>query len=134
MGLSKPKDTPPLNSPLYESIYGLVRQIPEGQVATYGQIAELLGLYRRARMIGYALFRVAPESDVPWQRVVNAKGMVSRSPLRQGSDELQRILLEQEGVVFDAQDCIDLKRFRWTPNLNGEGDCGVVKGSTPSDF
>jgi methylated-DNA-protein-cysteine methyltransferase related protein len=126
MGLSKPKDTPP-NSPLYESIYELVRQIPEGQVATYGQIAELLGLYRRARMIGYALFRVAPESDVPWQRVVNAKGMVSRSPLRQGSDELQHILLEQEGVVFDAQHCIDLKRFGWTPNPDGEGTMGLQK-------
>jgi methylated-DNA-protein-cysteine methyltransferase related protein len=125
MGLSKPKDTPPLNSPLYESIYALVRQIPEGQVATYGQIAELLGLHRRARMIGYALFRVAPESDVPWQRVVNAKGMVSRSPLRQGSDELQRILLEQEGVLFDAQDCIDLRRFRWTPNTMERGTVGL---------
>jgi methylated-DNA-protein-cysteine methyltransferase related protein len=134
MGLSKSKDTPPPSSPLYESIYALVRQIPEGQVATYGQIAELLGLYGRARQIGYALFRVAPESDVPWQRVVNVKGMVSRSPLRQGSDELQRILLEQEGIVFDAQDCIDLKRYRWIPNGNGEGACGVVKGSPPSDF
>jgi methylated-DNA-protein-cysteine methyltransferase related protein len=115
MGLSKPTDTLK-NSPLYEAIYAMVRQIPAGQVATYGQIAELLGLYGRARQIGYALFRVEPESDVPWQRVINAKGMVSRSPHREGSDELQRILLEQEGVVFDTQDRIDLKRYRWTPS------------------
>ena len=119
MGLSKPTDTSK-NSPLYESIYAVVRKIPAGQVATYGQIAELLGLYGRARQIGYALFRVAPESDVPWQRVINAKGMVSRSPHREGSDELQHILLEQEGVVFDTQDCIDLKRYRWIPSGNGD--------------
>jgi methylated-DNA-protein-cysteine methyltransferase related protein len=114
MDLSKPTDTSQ-NSPLYEAIYAVVRQIPAGQVATYGQIAELLGLYGRARQIGYALFRVAPESDVPWQRVINAKGMVSRSPQREGNDDLQRILLEQEGIVFDAEDRIDLKRYRWCP-------------------
>jgi methylated-DNA-protein-cysteine methyltransferase related protein len=117
MGLSKSK-TAQNNSPLYETIYALVRQIPEGQVATYGQIAELLGLYGRARQIGYALFRVAPESDVPWQRVINAKGTISRSPFREGSDDLQRILLEQEGVVFDAEDRIDLKRYQWNPTQN----------------
>jgi methylated-DNA-protein-cysteine methyltransferase related protein len=113
--LSKSKDQKE-NSPLYESIYEMVRQIPAGQVATYGQIAEMVGLYGRARVIGYALFRVTPESEVPWQRVINAKGMVSRSPLRQGSDELQRILLEQEGIVFDAQERIDLKQYQWSPS------------------
>jgi methylated-DNA-protein-cysteine methyltransferase related protein len=114
MGLSKSKNAQN-NSPLYETIYALVRQIPEGQVATYGQIAELLGLYGHARQIGYALFRVAPESDVPWQRVINAKGTISRSPFREGGDDLQRILLEQEGVTFDAKDRIDLKCYRWNP-------------------
>ena len=112
--LSKPKGQKE-NSPLYETIYAMVRQIPAGQVATYGQIAELIGLYGRARVIGYALFRVALESEIPWQRVINAKGMVSKSPLRQGSDELQRILLEQEGIVFDAQERIDLKQYQWNP-------------------
>jgi methylated-DNA-protein-cysteine methyltransferase related protein len=115
MVLSKPKDAKK-NSPLYETIYAMVRQIPVGQVATYGQIAELVGLYGRARVIGYALFRVAPGSDIPWQRVINAKGMVSQSAFREGSDDLQRILLEQEGVVFDDEDCIDLKRYQWHPN------------------
>jgi methylated-DNA-protein-cysteine methyltransferase related protein len=104
----------PVNIRRYEAIYGLVRQIPLGKVATYGQIAELLGLPGHARQIGYALFRVAPGSGIPWQRVINAQGMISPSPLRQGSDELQRILLEQEGIVFDAQGKIDLKRYRWS--------------------
>jgi methylated-DNA-protein-cysteine methyltransferase-like protein len=101
------------NTPRYEAIYALVRQIPVGKVATYGQIAELLGLPGQARQVGYALFQVAPDADVPWQRVVNAKGMISRSPLRQGGDDLQRILLEREGVMFNAQDRIDLKQYQW---------------------
>jgi methylated-DNA-protein-cysteine methyltransferase related protein len=128
MVLSKPKDAKK-NSPLYETIYAMVRQIPVGQVATYGQIAELVGLYGRARVIGYALFRVAPGSDIPWQRVINAKGMVSQSAFREGSDDLQRILLEQEGVVFDDEDCIDLKRYQWHPNNESTGGAQSIAPS-----
>jgi methylated-DNA-protein-cysteine methyltransferase related protein len=117
MGLSEPQPNPVMQR-RYEAIYELVRQIPVGQVATYGQIGDLLGLYGHARQVGYAMFRVPPDSDIPWHRVINAQGMVSRSPLRQGSDELQRILLEQEGIVFDAQDRIDLQRYRWSPPTN----------------
>lgn len=102
---------------LYQQIYQLVRQIPPGQVATYGQIAALLGRPRHARQIGYALYRVAPDADVPWQRVVNAQGMISHSPQRQGSDDLQRILLEQEGITFNRQGKLELRRYRWQPDL-----------------
>lgn len=101
----------------YQQIYQLVRRIPAGKVATYGQIAELLGKPRHARQIGYALYRVAPDSDIPWQRVVNAQGMISHTPQRQGSDDLQRILLEQEGITFNSQDKLDLRRYRWQPDL-----------------
>lgn len=101
----------------YQQIYQLVRKIPSGKVATYGQIAELLGKPHHARQIGYALYRVAPDSDIPWQRVVNAQGMISHSPQRQGSDDLQRILLEQEGVTFNSQDKLDLRCYRWQPNV-----------------
>ncbi|WP_299489678.1 MGMT family protein [Acaryochloris sp. IP29b_bin.137] len=104
-------------SQLYKQIYDLVRQIPPGKVATYGQIAELIGRPRHARQIGYALYRVAPDSDIPWQRVVNAQGMISHSPQRQGSDDLQRILLEQEGIAFNHRDKLDLRRYRWQPDL-----------------
>ncbi|NJM76583.1 MAG: methyltransferase, partial [Acaryochloridaceae cyanobacterium RU_4_10] len=76
------------------------------------------GLYGHARQVGYALFRVPPDSDIPWHRVINAQGTISRSPLRQGGDDLQRILLEQEGIVFDAQDRVNLKRYRWSPPAN----------------
>ncbi len=102
-------------NPLYEQIYDLVRQIPMGQVATYGQIAALLGRPRHARQIGYALFRVAPDADVPWHRVVNAKGEISQSPQRRGSDDLQRVLLEQEDVIFSTTHRIDLRQYQWQP-------------------
>jgi methylated-DNA-protein-cysteine methyltransferase related protein len=106
--------------PLYDVIYGLVKQIPEGQVATYGQIAEMLGLYGRARQVGYALFQVAPGSDIPWHRVVNAQGKISRSPMRQGNDDLQRILLEREGIAFDTQEKLNLSRYRWNPAVSAQ--------------
>lgn len=100
----------------YDQIYSLVRKIPAGKVATYGQIAQLLGKQGHARQIGYALYRVAPDSDIPWQRVVNAQGMISHSPQRQGSDDLQRILLEQEDIVFNAQGKLKLQHYRWRPD------------------
>jgi methylated-DNA-protein-cysteine methyltransferase related protein len=93
----------------YSRIYAVVRRIPRGRVATYGQVAELAGLEGRARQVGYAL-HVAP-SGLPWHRVINARGEISA---RKGSDwgELQRHLLEAEGIEFDADDRIDLKKFQ----------------------
>lgn len=101
---------------LYHRIYGVVRQIPQGQVATYGQVAELAGLIGQPRLVGYALYRLSPDQeDVPWQRVVNAKGEISHSLRRHGSDYRQRSLLEAEGIEFDERERIDLKRHRWQP-------------------
>ncbi len=97
----------------YEVIYTIVRQIPYGQVATYGQIADLANLPGRARFVGYALFRIAPDSDIPWHRVINAKGEISESPVRLGSDHLQRALLEAEGIQFSPQGKINLRQYRW---------------------
>jgi methylated-DNA-protein-cysteine methyltransferase related protein len=99
----------------YEQIYATVQRIPYGKVATYGQIADLALMPRKARLVGYALFRVAPEADVPWHRVINAKGEVSESPFRLGNDYLQRSLLEAEGIVFDAAGKVNLGRHRWQP-------------------
>ena len=97
----------------YEMIYAIVRQIPVGQVGTYGQVADLANLPGRARLVGYALFRVAPDSDIPWHRVINAKGEISESPERYGSDYLQRSLLEAEGIQFSPQGKISLRQYRW---------------------
>ncbi len=100
----------------YAAIYEVVAQIPYGQVATYGQIAELAGLAGKARLVGYALYQVDPQQDdIPWHRVINAKGMVSESPLRRGTDHWQQALLEKEGIIFDAQGKTNLRQYRWQP-------------------
>jgi methylated-DNA-protein-cysteine methyltransferase related protein len=95
----------------YEKIYQTVRRIPRGRVSTYGDVAERAGLEGRARQIGYALHSLPSSSGVPWHRVVNAKGEIS---IRSGGDshELQRMLLEAEGIEFDGRGRIDLKRYR----------------------
>ena len=103
-------------STTYDRIYAIVRQIPWGQVATYGQVAELAGLIGKPRLVGYALYRVTIDDDVPWHRVINAKGEVSRSPLRNGTDDLQQVLLEDEGIVFNRVGKLDLSQYRWQPN------------------
>ena len=99
----------------YENIYAIVRQIPPGSVATYGQIAELANLSGKPRLVGYALYRIDISSDIPWHRVVNYKGEISYSPLRQGGDHTQKVLLEQEGIEFNPQGKINLPKYMWHP-------------------
>jgi methylated-DNA-protein-cysteine methyltransferase-like protein len=96
----------------WQLFYRVIRKIPRGRVASYGQVAELAGLDGHARQVGYALHALPEGSRVPWHRVVNAKGEVS---LRNAGDshELQRVLLESEGISFDDNGRIDLKRFGW---------------------
>ncbi len=100
----------------YNSIYQIVRQIPKGKVATYGQIAELANFYGKARLVGYALYRVDRTSDIPWHRVINAKGEISYSTLRYGEDDLQRSLLEKEGIKFSSEGKINLQEYLWRLN------------------
>jgi methylated-DNA-protein-cysteine methyltransferase related protein len=99
--------------PLFERIYATVRSIPPGRVATYGQIAQMVGGCS-AQMVGFALaaLRRGKEEDVPWQRVINRLGKISPHGFGYGS-ALQRGLLVGEGVEFDEEDCIDLARFGW---------------------
>ena len=101
----------------YQRIYDTVRRIPEGRVANYGQIAAIAGLPGHARQVGYALAALPDElsEEVPWQRVINAKGEVSprSEPGREG---LQRAILEHEGIEFSEANRVDWKRFRWRPD------------------
>ena len=85
----------PHYSGAYERIYAVVRQIPRGKIASYGQVAELAGLEGHARQVGYALHATPDAIDIPWQRVVNAKGEISSrsDPLMEG---VQQSLLEAE--------------------------------------
>jgi len=103
---------PVSNAHSYQRIYKTVKRIPRGRVATYGQIATLAGLDGHARQVGYALHSLPDGSDVPWHRVINAKGEVSPRSTSD-SHELQRMLLEEEGVEFSLDGRVDLKDFRW---------------------
>jgi methylated-DNA-protein-cysteine methyltransferase-like protein len=105
--------TPPAGDKAVAAICAVIRRIPKGWVATYGQVAALAGLPRRARLVGHVLQNLDPATDIPWHRVVNAKGEVSYSPSRNGGDALQRRLLAKEGVEFDDKDRFNLERFRW---------------------
>lgn len=101
-------------SDAYARIYAVVRKIPRGRVATYGQVAALAGLPGRARQVGYALHALS-DGRVPWHRVVNARGCISPRADEPGGSVTQRIRLEQEGVQFDARGRIPLDRFGWKP-------------------
>src|SRR5262245_47507842 len=97
-----------------DGIYAVVRRIPSGRVATYGQVARLAGMTGHARQVGYALNDLPAGASVPWHRVINAAGRVSRraEPL---DEEIQRRLLEAEGVLFDARGRVAPSRFLWSP-------------------
>lgn len=102
---------------MYARIYAVVCRIPEGKVATYGQIAAQAGMPRAARQVGYALAALRDADRVPWHRVVNAKGEISRRSDPAGHEDWQRSLLEEEGVQFDARGRIALSRYGWQPDL-----------------
>lgn len=103
-----------MSGQVFERIYRVVRQIPKGCVATYGQVALLAGNPRWARVVGYAL-HVNPEPEtIPCFRVVNRLGEVSSAFAFGGENEQVR-LLEQEGVEFTPEGRVDLARFQWRP-------------------
>ncbi|MDD5341892.1 MAG: MGMT family protein [Patescibacteria group bacterium] len=99
----------------FKEVYRLAKQISRGKVATYGQIAGLISTPRAARLVGFALRR--SPNDVPWQRVINSKGMISIENLH-CPKELQAKLLKNEGVeVFkrDGNYFVNLKAYQWQP-------------------
>jgi methylated-DNA-protein-cysteine methyltransferase-like protein len=100
----------------YARVYAVVRQIPPGRVATYGQIAAIVGNCT-ARMVGYALASLPSDSDVPWQRVINAQGKISPRGDNLGA-AVQQDLLEEEGVLFSPDRKVRLTAYRWAgPSL-----------------
>ncbi|MBR6510268.1 MAG: MGMT family protein [Clostridia bacterium] len=99
----------------FEKIYSVVKQIPKGKVATYGLVATIAGNPRWARVVGYAL-HVNPEPFIiPCHRVVNREGRVAPA-FAFGGEGVQRALLENEGIIFEDDGSIDLKKYCW----NGE--------------
>lgn len=106
-----------MTSEAYRKIYAVVRRIPRGRVATYGQVARLAGLPGRARQVGYAMYALLRGATVPWQRVINAAGRVSRRRVP-GAELTQRMLLEREGVRFGPGGRISLATFGWAPGTH----------------
>lgn len=110
--------SPPNQQAFYEQVWNIVRKIPRGKIATYGQIAKMLPPPNGVELETYAAFgarwvggaMAACPDDVPWQRVINSKGEISERP---GANQ-QRILLEEEGILFNDKGKIDLKKFGWS--------------------
>jgi methylated-DNA-protein-cysteine methyltransferase-like protein len=97
----------------YQRVIAIIKNIPEGKVATYGQIATYAGNPRAARQVSFILHSSSEKEDLPWHRVINSKGSISLKPGH--GYELQKQMLKKEGITFKENDCIDLKRFLWTP-------------------
>jgi len=98
----------------YQRIYQVVQRIPRGRVATYGQVASLAGLPGHARQVGYALHATPDDLELPWHRVINARGEISARHDVQ-FENIQAQLLGAEGVGPGSNGRIDLKRFQWRP-------------------
>lgn len=105
----------PVSGSFRARVLAWVRRIPCGRVVTYGQIAALAGAPKRARQVG-AILRSAG-APLPWHRVINRHGRISLPQM--GGYEVQRALLQQEGVHFDERDTVDLLRFGWRPSPHG---------------
>ncbi|HMO23859.1 MAG TPA: MGMT family protein [Candidatus Melainabacteria bacterium] len=112
-------------SEVFERVYHIVQAIPRGKVLTYGLISQMLGGRLSAQGVGWALNALSGNKDsryhsenVPWQRVINSKGMVSTNRRGDLPPDLQRRLLEDEGIVFDENERIDLNRYLWKEGLS----------------
>jgi methylated-DNA-protein-cysteine methyltransferase-like protein len=119
-------DEMPLSQPpasrsqsFFEAVWALVREVPPGQVTTYGWLARRLGRPQHARLVGYALHGVLAEHDVPCHRVVNSQGQLSGAP--HFGPPGQKALLQAEGVTFRANGGVDLRKHQWRPVEVAEG-------------
>jgi methylated-DNA-protein-cysteine methyltransferase-like protein len=95
-------------------VIALIKSIPKGKVATYGQIAYLTDHYPSVRRVVWILHSCSEKEGLPWHRVINSKGTISLKPGK--GYERQKAMLEKEGIVFDNRDRIDLERFLWEPD------------------
>ena len=111
----------PRGQNLYFRIYNVVRRIPKGKVATYGQVAALAGAPRASQVVGWALRNKVAGAKLPWHRVINRQGMISIENF-DAPKELQVSLLRQEGVEVTEREgnfWIDLRQYGWQPELPG---------------
>lgn len=97
-----------------DTVKMIIKKIPKGKVASYGQIAAMAGNPRAARQVVRILHSSSRKDKLPWHRVINSKGGISLKP--GNGYELQKSLLEKEGVKFGLHDIVDLDRFLWSPS------------------
>lgn len=100
----------------FNRVYNVVKDIPKGKVATYGQIAKILGAPRYSLVVGYALHANPEPGVIPCHRVVDRYGNLSGS-FAFGGKNVQKELLEKEGVIVDEKGRVDLRTFQWQPTL-----------------
>ncbi|MBJ9985401.1 MGMT family protein [Acinetobacter sp. S40] len=102
-----------MSKELYLQILEVIALIPYGKVATYGQIAQLAGLPKHARLVGYVLKHLDPDSEIPWHRVINSQGKISTTRLNFQGENIQQVKLLEEGVVvLDRK--VKLKKYQWS--------------------
>lgn len=116
----------PGKSDRWARIHAVVRRIPRGRVASYGQVAAVAGLAGQARQVGYALHALPEGSPVPWHRVLNARGVISLPP-GSSSAITQRLRLEKEGVRFGAGGRVDLSRYGWRAGARARASVGRAR-------
>ncbi len=112
-------------TPFTRSVYAVVSAIPSGSVTTYGMVASILGRPQAPRAVGGALSAIPHELDLPWWRVMSSSGRISTSSIHHTA-QIQRALLEDEGVRFTKTGRIDWDRYEWDPN---DADLGQVLGA-----
>ena len=115
-----------MRAPFTERVVKLVRRIPRGKVATYGQIAVLAGNAYASRQVAWLLHSLSDKEKLPWQRVINSRGTIS---LRAQAGERQRSLLEREGVQFGLHGRIELARYLWLGSSKAAAGAGSGSGS-----
>ncbi len=107
----------PTENTLYQTIFDTVRKVPYGNVASYGQIARLIGSPRSARVVGWALRTLPDGTDVPWQRVINSSGMISIENMDVPKEQ-QVAQLRAEGIVIEERErnfFVDMEKYQWQP-------------------
>jgi len=97
---------------LFERLLIIIKQIPKGKVATYGQIATIAGI-QNPRLVGFALASQKSDKEVPWFRVINSKGEIS-FPEESDGFKIQYSLLKNDGIIFDAKNRVNLDKYRWS--------------------
>lgn len=99
-----------------QRIWEMIRDIPEGSVASYGQIAEIAGIPRGARQVGYALRHLPDGLDVPWHRVITASGRIAFEKGSRPFEEQSKRLMKEDIAVIAGR--VDMQKYRWQPDLD----------------